>query len=112
MEPGSAKSDCDTCTLCICSILYLLRVATRTRSKSLFYRACGEVGQILRVIFNDKPSFREHTRTELWSWAPRSQTATFATFAFAVHGIYSELLETTSKNLNYRTCGEVGQICV
>ena len=81
MEPGSAKSDCDICTLCICSILYLLRVAMRTRSKNLNYRACGEVGQILRVIFNDKPSFREHIRTELWSWAPRSQTATLATFA-------------------------------
>ena len=28
----------------------------------------------MRVIFNDKPGFRKHIRTELWSRAPRSQT--------------------------------------
>ena len=33
------------------------------------------------MMFNDKPGFRNHTRTELWSWAPRSQTPTLASFA-------------------------------
>ena len=46
MELGSAKSNCDICDFCICSVLYLRQVALVTRSKNVNYRACGEVGQV------------------------------------------------------------------